>query len=75
MKRRLYFILIDEKLNKCFERLKAEWQPKLVERGVDMIPTNKEAFAELVFAQPDYQNRTQRDADEEAKKKSTEDAA
>lgn len=59
MKRRLEYILM-HKYERCFERLKAEWEPKLAKR-VESIPTNKDAFAELVFSQPDYKNRSQRD--------------
>jgi len=60
MKRRLHYILT-HKYERCFERLKKEWEPKLKERGVEMIPTNEEKFAELVFAQQDYQNRSMRE--------------
>lgn len=45
----------------CFDRLKAEWDSKLTDRGVEMIPTNKDKYAELVFSQPDYKSRTQRE--------------
>lgn len=41
---------------------KREWEPKLKSRGVAMIPTDDEAFAELIFSQPDYKNRSQREA-------------
>jgi len=61
MHRRLKWVLLDEKYRKCFERLKAEWEPKLVANGVRMVPTNPDEFAELVFAQPSYKNRSQRE--------------
>lgn len=61
MKRRLKWVLFDEKYQKCFERLKKEWEPKLKERGIEMFPSNDEAFAELIFSQPDYKNRSQRE--------------
>lgn len=61
MKRRLKWVLFDEKYQKCFERLKKEWEPKLKERGVEMFPSSDEAFAELIFSQPDYKNRSQRE--------------
>lgn len=61
MKRRLRWILLDEKYRKCFERMKKEWEPKLAERGVAMLPTDPDAFAQLVFSQPDYKNRSQRE--------------
>jgi hypothetical protein len=59
MCRRLEYILT-HKYERCFERLKAEWEPKLSKRMAS-LPTNPEAFAELVFIQPDYKNRSQRD--------------
>lgn len=59
MKRRLEYIIM-HKYERCFERLKAEWEPKLAQR-FESVPTNKDAFAELVFSQPDYKNRSQRD--------------
>jgi len=49
------------KYGACFERLKAEWDPKLVKRGIEMIPMNSEKYAELVFSQPDYKGRTERE--------------
>lgn len=63
MKRRLKWVLVDEKYQKCFERLKKEWEPKLSQRGIESIPTDKDRLAELIFSQVDYKNRAQRDAD------------
>ena len=60
MKRRLEYILT-HKYEQCFKRLKAEWEPKLAAKGLESIPTNKDAFAELVFSQPDYKDRSARD--------------
>lgn len=60
MKRRLQYILM-HKYERCLERLKAEWMPKLAGR-VDAVPTNDEKFAELVFAQSDYLCRQKRDS-------------
>ncbi len=60
MKRRLKYILT-HKYERCFERLKKEWEPKLREAGVKMIPTDPEEFSELVFTQPLYKNRSQRE--------------
>lgn len=59
MHRRLQYILT-HKYERCFERLKKEWEPKLRER-VSSVPTNEEEFAELIFSQADYKNRSQRD--------------
>ena len=67
MKRRLRWVLLDEKYVKCFQRLKREWEPKLEDRNVAMIPTDPDAFAQLVFSQPDYKNRSQRETEEKAK--------
>jgi RecJ-like exonuclease len=60
MKRRLQYILM-HKYEECFKRLKSEWEPKLKENGVDSIPLDPDKFAELVFTQPNYKNRKQRD--------------
>jgi hypothetical protein len=60
MKRRLHWVLT-HKYEQCFERLKKEWEPKLVANGVQSVPTNPDAFAELVFAQPNYKSRKQKE--------------
>lgn len=61
MKRRLHYILM-HKYEQCFKRLKQEWDQKLASNGVSMIPTNPDEYAQLVFAQPNYLSRSQRDA-------------
>ena len=60
LKRRLANI-ITSKYDACFDRLFKEWFPKLAARGVASIPTDKEAFAQLVFSQSDYKNRSARE--------------
>ena len=60
MKRRLQYILM-HKYEKCFKRLKDQWDPILAANGVDMIPTNPDKYAELVFSQPNYKCRKSRD--------------
>jgi hypothetical protein len=60
IERRLAWVII-HKYEQCFARLKAEWDPKLATRNIEMIPTNKEKYAELVFSQSDYKSRTERD--------------
>ena len=60
MKRRLQYILT-HKYERCFERLKAEWDSKLAANGVSMIPTDRDAYAQLVFSQPNYKDRKARD--------------
>lgn len=60
MKRRLQHILM-HKYEECFKRLKNEWEPILRDKGVEFIPTNLDKFAELVFSQPEYKSRSQRE--------------
>ena len=62
MQRRLRYALMN-KYEKCFERLKEEWEPILIQDGLKYIPTNKEEFAELVFKHSKYKNRSQRELD------------
>lgn len=59
MKRRVQYI-VNHKYERCLERLKGEWLPKLKSR-VESIPTNDEALAQLIFAQPDYKCRKTRE--------------
>lgn len=61
MKRRLKWILLDQKYENCFKRLKEEWEPKLIQRGITALPTNKDAFAQLVFSQSDYKSHAMRE--------------
>lgn len=70
MKRRVHYILT-HKYEWCLERLKKEWLPKLKERGVASIPLNDDAFAELVFSQPDYRSRSHREAEGRAAEQAT----
>ncbi len=60
MCRRLNYILM-HKYERCFARLKAEWDQKLKENGVDMMPTDPDKYAELVFSQPNYKCRKTRE--------------
>lgn len=60
MHRRIQWV-VKHKYEQCFKRLKAEWDPKLALNGVKMMPTDPEAYAELVFAQPDYKCRAGRE--------------
>jgi hypothetical protein len=61
MKRRLQWVLM-HKYDECFKRLKNEWDIKLKVNGVDMIPTDEEAYAKLVFSQTNYKSRANREA-------------
>lgn len=60
MKRRLQYILM-HKYEQCFVRLKQEWDKKLCDCGVKMIPTDPEEYAKLVFSQNDYKDKKNRD--------------
>jgi hypothetical protein len=60
MRRRVHDILMAA-YERSFANIKHQWEIKLAERGEEFIPTNKDAFAELVFKQPDYKNRAQRE--------------
>lgn len=62
LKRRLQYILI-HKYERCFDRLKKEWEPKLKRLGVESIPLDNDAFANLVFSQPEYKDRAARESD------------
>lgn len=62
MKRRLHWVLT-HKYEVCFENFKKEWDPKLKANGVEMIPTDPDKYAQLVFSQPNYMDRKARDAD------------
>ena len=59
LKRRLHYILT-HKYERCFDRLKKEWEPKLKSR-VSSIPTSEDQLAELIFSQPDYKSRKHRE--------------
>jgi len=61
MKRRLNWILM-HKYDRCFERLKKQWEPILAKR-YESVPTDRDQFAQLVFDQPDYKDRQTRDAE------------
>jgi hypothetical protein len=52
MERRVAWV-ISQKLDQSFDSLFTHWLPILQQR-YESLPSNKNAFAELVFAQPDY---------------------
>lgn len=56
--------ILKHKYERCFERLKNEWLPKLEQRGVQDVPLDDDELAELIFSQPDYKNRSERDRDD-----------
>ena len=61
MNRRLRWVLM-HKYEECFKRLKSEWDAQLAINGIEMIPTNEDAYAQLVFSQPNYKDRSTRDS-------------
>lgn len=61
LKDRIKYIVM-HKYEQCFKRLKQEWDAKLAANGIEMIPTNADAYAQLVFAQPNYACRATREA-------------
>jgi len=61
MKRRVQYIIM-HKHDECMKRLKSEWEPRLKASGLKSIPLHDAELAELIFAQPDYCDRCERDA-------------
>lgn len=59
MKRRLQWVLM-HKWERCFKRLKEEWEPKLKLLGVKSIPTDEDEFAKLVFSLSNYTDKFSR---------------
>ena len=53
------------KKHNCWKRFQQEWTTKLMddETFTDPIPSNKEAFVNLVTARADYKDRAARDAE------------
>lgn len=60
MKRRLNWVLM-HKYERCFARLKQEWDKKLISNGVKSVPTDPDEYAQLVFSQPNYMDKKLRD--------------
>lgn len=58
--RRIAWVLA-HKYERCFERLKKEWDQKLKENGVKSVPTDPDEYAQLVFSQPNYLDRKSRE--------------
>jgi hypothetical protein len=59
--------VLEHKFKKCFERLKAEWEPKLIQSGEKEVFLDKEKFAKQVFKHPDYKSRSQKMAAKDKK--------
>ena len=51
------------KINNCWKRFQQEWTTKLMndETFTDSIPSNKEAFVNLVTARADYKTRQEKE--------------
>jgi hypothetical protein len=62
MKRRVRYI-IEHKYEQCFKRFKEHGEQLLRDNGVEMIPTDRDAFIQLVVSQPNYKGRSARDAE------------
>lgn len=69
MKRRLQWVIM-HLYDECYKDFKQKWEPILYQDGVSMIPTDPDAFAELVFNRPDYQDRLQREINDSVSKES-----
>ena len=59
IKRRIIYYPI-HKCEQNFKRMKARWEPILASRELS-IPIDEEELAQLIFAQPDYKDRSARD--------------
>jgi len=62
MKRRLQWVLM-HKYEQCFNALKKEWDSKLAANGVASVPTDPDQYAQVVFMQSNYKDRTAREAE------------
>ena len=62
--------ILKHKYERCLDRLKREWLPKLELSGFTEIPSSDDSLCELIFSQKDYKNRSVRD--EEFRKKDLE---
>jgi hypothetical protein len=54
--------ILTHKFERCMERLRLNWEPKL-KALYPSIPTDDEDFANIVFSQPDYKNKSACDAE------------
>lgn len=57
-----------DKYHKIYKRMEEYWVPQLRTLGVKSIPLDEKEFAELVFSQPSYATRTQREEQYKASK-------
>lgn len=61
MKRRLNWVLI-HLYEQAFIQFKQRNEPLLLANKIESMPTDPDKFAELVFSQPNYQDRAARDS-------------
>lgn len=66
LKRRLCWVLT-HKYERCMERLKNEWIPKLRAKGHASIPLDDDELAAMIFADPDYKDRSKRIIEEQSR--------
>lgn len=59
MKRRLQWVLM-HLYEQAYIEMKKNWEDRLAKR-CDSIPTDPDKMAELIFSQPDYQSKCERD--------------
>ena len=74
MRRRLEWVL-RHKYDQCFIALKKEWDTKLPSLGVASVPTDPDAYAQLVFAQPTYKSRKARELESATRESATRESA
>lgn len=59
IKRRVRYI-VEHKYEKCLQRLKDEWIPKLKAKGHQSIPLDDDEFCSLVFSDTEYKDKKQK---------------
>lgn len=59
--KRIARYVCEHKFDQCFQRLKEQWEKRLIDEGAKSLPTSKEEFANLIFSHPAYKNRSQRE--------------
>lgn len=64
--------VLEHKFKRCYDRLKKEWEPKIIKAGAKEVPLDKEKFAEHVFKHKDYKNRSAKEAIKKEKEKTIE---
>lgn len=54
--------ILQHKYERCMESLRMEWEPKLISQGMTQFPIDDNTFSEIVFKNPQYKNRSQRES-------------